>query len=105
MLTRAMTLDTYKVDGDGYITTRGRFYKERIFVPHFWDKTVKAKRVIYDKTPDGLSWAIWKVVPWDLVEYPELRNIGSIGVREEAGKVLSWTRASSYVEPCSGRRI
>jgi len=81
---------------DGYITSSGRYCGERRFIPYF-DKRVVARRYNYNERDiDKNMWHICIVTAKHRERFPELEQVASVGIREEAGKCLSWVRSCSF---------
>lgn len=98
-MTREQALSKYTLGSGQYITTAGKFYGERIFVPHFWEKSNRYRKVRRVTDRDGLVWSVFRVTESDRQQYPELLPVEHVGIREEANVVFSWVMSYGYVLP------
>ena len=85
-----------KVEG-GVIRTRGMYYAERRYVPHFHSRCDGGHYNYYQRDPDDNLWHVCQVTDAEVAAFPELKNIFSVGIRVDKGKVCSWTRSCTYV--------
>lgn len=81
---------------DCVIRTRGEFYAEKWYVPHF-AKRVKSRHFNYtERGPDGRLWHICIVTDEEKKAFPDLVNVATVGVSWEGNKCNSWVRSCSY---------
>lgn len=90
-------LNKYKIEY-GVIRTRGLYYSERRFVPYFHAKCDSGHYNYYQRDPDDNLWHVCQVTDAEREAFPELKNISSVAIRLDRGKVCSWTRSCLYAK-------
>ena len=88
-------LDHLKIEG-GVIRTRGLYYAERRFVPHYHTRCDNGKYSSHKLDPEGNVWHICRVTEEERTAFPELKNIEAVGILVVRGRVCSWTFSCSY---------
>ena len=81
---------------DGIIRTKGMYYAEREFVPYYHNRCLARHDNYLERDREGNLWHICRVTDTDRALFPSLRGLVSVGVREDQGKILSWTRGWLY---------
>ena len=81
--TRQDVEDFFDVE-DGVIASPGKFEREAVYVPYFWEKGLDGWA---DDEPDDSTYVFY-IVPEDKAEFPELGNRTMIAIR---------TREDGYV--------
>lgn len=88
-------LGRWKVEG-GVIRTRGMYYAERRFVPHYHARCDSGRYTSHRLDPEGNVWHICRVTEEERAAFPELAHIESVGILVVKGRVCSWTFSCSY---------
>ena len=88
-------LDSLKVEA-GVIRTRGMYYAERRFVPHFHARCDSGHYNYFQRDPEDRLWHVCQVTEAEREAFPELLHVVSVAIFVERGKVCSWTRSCSY---------
>lgn len=88
-------LDRLKIEG-GVIRTRGLYYAERRFVPHYHARCDSGQYTSHQIDPDGNVWHICRVTEEERSAFPELSNVSAVGILVTRGRVCSWTFSCSY---------
>jgi hypothetical protein len=81
---------------DRVIKTRGAFYQEKWYVPHFFTRVANRHSNYHEHDPDGNLWYICVVAADERRAFPDLAHVATVGIRTEGKKVLSWVRSCSY---------
>ncbi len=90
-------LDKLRIE-NGIIRTRGLYYSERRFVPHFHAKCDSGHYNYHERGPDGAMWHVCIVTIEERQVFPELARVATVGIMVDRGKVCSWTRSCLYAK-------
>lgn len=98
-ITRADIENTYYVSCIGEILTYGKFYACPVYVPFIWSIYTRGgyDRVVTDRVGD--RWGFVKITDVMRAEFPELRSVREVGVREEKKHVLYWVISVHCTSP------
>lgn len=90
-------LASLKIEG-GVIRTRGKYFAEMRYVPHFHARCGSGHYNYYQRDPDDNLWHVCQVTEAEREAFPELLHVTSVGIFVERGKVCSWTRSCLYAK-------
>lgn len=76
-MTRKEILEMYNVDEGGKIRSPGKFEREPLWVPYFWDLALEG-----EGEDDGEA-TIFDITHGEKVEFPELLGFSTVVLRED----------------------